>query len=191
MMEENDITKKENENIKKTDQAASPSEAPNTGVRTPENQTVPVNRTAGAEKDSPSPQNDKSEAAVDEFSVEMDDSKADESFEANDQNDHFDEFVMPNAVDPTRNMDRLLDVEMNVTVRFGLTEVPLREAVSFGIGSMIELNRSVDEPVDLLVNNYPFARGEVVVIDGYYGVKITEIGSPEERSQTLLKNSNI
>jgi len=89
-----------------------------------------------------------------------------------------------------RNIDRLLDVEINVTVRFGKTEVPLRELVRFGVGSMIELNRSVDEPVDLLVNNYPFARGEVVVIDGYYGVRITEIGSEEERSQTLLSSTD-
>jgi flagellar motor switch protein FliN len=54
---------------------------------------------------------------------------------------------------------------------------------------MIELNRSVDEPVELLVNNFPFAHGEVVVVDGYYGVRITEIGTPEERSQTLLSNT--
>lgn len=87
------------------------------------------------------------------------------------------------------NIDRLLDVEMNVTVRFGTAEVPLREVVRYGVGSMIELNRSVDEPVELLVNNYPFARGEVVVVDGYYGVKVTEIGSQEDRSQTLLTNS--
>ena len=88
------------------------------------------------------------------------------------------------------NIDRLLDVEMNVTVRFGKTEVPLREVVRFGVGSMIELNRTVDEPVELLVNNYPFARGEVVVIDGYYGVRVTEIGSPEERSQKLFSNTD-
>jgi flagellar motor switch protein FliN len=87
------------------------------------------------------------------------------------------------------NIDRLLDVEMNVTVRFGKAEVPLREIVRYGVGSMIEMNRSVDEPVDLLVNNYPFAKGEVVVVDGYYGVKVTEIGSQESRSQTLLNNS--
>ena len=92
--------------------------------------------------------------------------------------------------DSLKNIERLLDVEMNVTVRFGKTEIPLREAVNFGIGSMIELNRSVDEPVDLLVNNFPFARGEVVVIDGYYGVRVTEIGTPEERSNALLKNAS-
>ncbi len=92
--------------------------------------------------------------------------------------------------DSAKNIERLLDVEMNVTVRFGKTEIPLREAVNFGVGSMIELNRSVDEPVDLLVNNFLFARGEVVVIDGYYGVRVTEIGSPEERSQTFLSRAN-
>jgi len=87
------------------------------------------------------------------------------------------------------NMDRLMDVEMNVTVRFGRTEVPLRDVVKFGVGSMIELNRTIDEPVELLVNNSPFARGEVVVVDGYYGVRVTEIGTPEERSQTLLSGN--
>lgn len=84
------------------------------------------------------------------------------------------------------NINRLLDVEMNVTVRFGTAEIPLREIVRFGVGSTVELDRTVDEPVELLVNNYPFARGEVVVVDGYYGVRVTEIGSAEERSQTLF-----
>lgn len=88
------------------------------------------------------------------------------------------------------NVARLLDVEMDVTVRFGTVEIPLREVVRFGIGSMLELDRSVDEPVELLVNDYPLARGEVVVVDGYYGVKVTEVGSAEERSQTLLLSEN-
>lgn len=83
-------------------------------------------------------------------------------------------------------LDRLMDVELDVVVRFGVKEFPLREVVRFGIGSMIELDRMVDEPVDLLVNGSPFARGEVVVVDGYYGVRITEIGTPEERSQSLI-----
>ena len=90
----------------------------------------------------------------------------------------------------TQKIERLMDVEMDVTVRFGVTELPLREIVHLGLGSMIELDRTVDEPVELLVNNYPFARGEVVVIDGYYGVRVTEIGTAEERSQTILSHSN-
>jgi len=89
-------------------------------------------------------------------------------------------------IESGNNISRLLDVEMNVVVRFGNTEIPLREVVRFGVGSMIELNRTVDEPVELLINNYPFARGEVVVVDGYYGVRVTEIGSPEERTRSIF-----
>jgi flagellar motor switch protein FliN/FliY len=85
-----------------------------------------------------------------------------------------------------KNIDRLLDVEMNVTVRFGSTQVPLRDVANFGVGSMIELDRTVDEPVELLVNNAPFARGEVVVVDGYYGVRVSELVSACEHPQTLI-----
>jgi len=89
----------------------------------------------------------------------------------------------------TNNINRLMDVEMDVTVRFGLTEVPLHEVVNFGSGSMIELNRTVDEPVELLVNNFPFAKGEVVVVDGYYSVRITEIDLAMNSNGTLVPNS--
>src|ERR1700755_3088044 len=80
----------------------------------------------------------------------------------------------------TKNINRLLDVEMNITVRFGSTRVPLRDVANFGVGSMIELDRNVDEPVELLVNNAPFAEGEVVVVDGYYGVRVTKLVSDGE-----------
>jgi flagellar motor switch protein FliN/FliY len=93
----------------------------------------------------------------------------------------------PEREEPARNIERLLDVELEVVVRFGLTQLPLRELVRIGVGSMIELNRQVDEPVELLVNNRPLARGSVVVVDGYYGVCITEIGQPEERRLSLTK----
>jgi flagellar motor switch protein FliN len=84
-----------------------------------------------------------------------------------------------------RNIDRLLDVELDVIVRFGITTVPLRDVVRMGVGTMIELNRAVDEPVELLVNGRPLARGEVVVVDGYYGVRITEIGPAAERAEAI------
>ena len=85
-----------------------------------------------------------------------------------------------------KNIDRLLEVELDVVVRFGMTNMPLRDVVRMGVGTMIELNRAIDEPVELLVNGRPLARGEVVVVDGYYGVRITEIGAPAERAQTIL-----
>ena len=94
---------------------------------------------------------------------------------------------MENAT--TNNFTRLMDVEMNVTVRFGSTQIPLREVANFGIGSMIELDRSVDEPVQLLVNNAPFAEGEVVVVDGYYGVRISKLLSPCDRSESIVSKT--
>ena len=83
-------------------------------------------------------------------------------------------------------IQRLLDVEMDIVVRFGEKNVQLRDIVRYGIGTLIELDRTVDDPVELLVNGFALARGEVVVVDGYYGVRITEIGTPEERSESLI-----
>jgi flagellar motor switch protein FliN len=85
-----------------------------------------------------------------------------------------------------RNLDRLLAVELEVIVRFGTTSLPLRDVVRLGSGMMIELNRAVDEPVELLVNGHPLARGEVVVVDGYYGVRITEIGAQPDSPLSLI-----
>jgi flagellar motor switch protein FliN len=84
-----------------------------------------------------------------------------------------------------RNIERLLEVELDVVVRFGVTNIPLRDVVRMGVGTMIELNRAVDEPVELLVNGRPLARGEVVVVDGYYGVRITEISPVTDRASIL------
>jgi len=84
-----------------------------------------------------------------------------------------------------KNIERLLEVELDVVVRFGVTNIPLRDVVRMGVGTMIELNRAVDEPVELLVNGRPLARGEVVVVDGYYGVRITEISPVTDRASIL------
>jgi flagellar motor switch protein FliN len=84
-----------------------------------------------------------------------------------------------------KNIERLLEVELDVVVRFGMTQIPLRDVVRVGVGTIIELDRTVDEPVELLVNGRLLARGEVVLVDGYYGVRITEIGAPSERPLSL------
>jgi flagellar motor switch protein FliN len=85
-----------------------------------------------------------------------------------------------------KNIERLLDVELDIIVRFGVTHISLRDLVRIGVGTMIELKRTVDDPVELLVNGRQLARGEVVVVDGYYGVRITEIGTPAERANSIL-----
>jgi flagellar motor switch protein FliN/FliY len=70
-------------------------------------------------------------------------------------------------------------------VRFGRTELALQTLVRLGPGSVIDLHRSADEPVDVLVSGKVIARGEVVVVDGSYGVRVTEIVSAAERLHTM------
>jgi flagellar motor switch protein FliN/FliY len=88
-------------------------------------------------------------------------------------------------VAPTRTMELLYDVELPVSVSFGRAQLPLKDVIKLTSGSIVELNRSVTEPVEIIVNNCVIARGEVVVIEGNYGVRIDQIISRQERLRTL------
>lgn len=83
------------------------------------------------------------------------------------------------------NLDLLLDVELGVTLRFGSRRAPLREVLELTPGAVLELNREIQEPVDLLLNDRVIARGDVVVVDGNYGLHITDVVSPEQRLRNL------
>jgi flagellar motor switch protein FliN len=73
------------------------------------------------------------------------------------------------------NLDLLLDVELEVMLRFGERTMLLREILDLGAGSVVELDRTIDEPVDLLLDGRVIARGEVVVVDGNYGLRVLEV----------------
>src|SRR3954467_8610207 len=77
--------------------------------------------------------------------------------------------------DANGNLAVLMDVQLPVSIRFGETEMVLEEIVRLGVGSVIELNSGMDQPVDLVVNNRILARGEVVTVDAFYGIRSTEI----------------
>lgn len=83
------------------------------------------------------------------------------------------------------NIGLLMDVFMEMTVELGRTKKPIKEILGFGEGTIIELDKLAGEPVDILVNHKPIAKGEVVVIDENFGVRITEILSPQERVSEL------
>jgi flagellar motor switch protein FliN/FliY len=80
-----------------------------------------------------------------------------------------------------RNMEFLLDVEVPVSLSFGQARLPLKDVLKLTPGSVVELNRQPDEPVDIIVNNSVIARGEVVVVEGNYGVRIQKIISRQQR----------
>lgn len=89
------------------------------------------------------------------------------------------------ATPPPRNLDVVLDIELPITVRFGETQMTLESLARLGPGSMIDLARSPDDPVDLLVNGRLVARGQVVVVSGCYGVRVNEVVSPADRLRSL------
>ena len=89
------------------------------------------------------------------------------------------------ADQPPRTLELLMEVELPVSVSFGRAELPLKDVLKLTTGSIVELNRTVEEPVELIVNNCVIARGQVVVVDGNYGVRIEQIISPQERLRTL------
>lgn len=76
------------------------------------------------------------------------------------------------------NLKLVMDVELNVSLRFGQRQLPLREVLDLSSGSVIELDRMADEPVELYLDGKLIARGEAVVVDGNYGLRVTEIPQP-------------
>ena len=82
-------------------------------------------------------------------------------------------------------IDLLLDVELPVSVSFGRAQLPLKDVIKLTTGSIVELNRAVSEPVEVIVNNCVIARGEVVVVEGNFGIRIKQVVSRQERLRTL------
>jgi flagellar motor switch protein FliN/FliY len=82
----------------------------------------------------------------------------------------------PRAAEPaSAELERLYDVPVELAVEIGRTKMTIRETLGLGPGSIVTLDRTAGEPVDLLVNGKPIARGEVVVIDGEFGLRVTEV----------------
>ena len=73
------------------------------------------------------------------------------------------------------NLDVLLDVGVQVTVELGGCQMPMREVLHLAPGSVVQLDKAADGPVDLYVNGKLFGRGEVIVVEGRIGIKITEV----------------
>jgi flagellar motor switch protein FliN len=85
----------------------------------------------------------------------------------------------------SRTMELLLDVDLPVSISFGKTQLPLKDVLKLTTGSIVELNRGVNDQVEVLVNQCLIARGEVVVVEGNYGVRIQEIASRHDRLRSL------
>jgi len=83
------------------------------------------------------------------------------------------------------NLDLLLDIELQASLRFGGREMLLSEILDMAPGDVVPLDRSVHAPVDLVIGDRIVARGEVVLVDGNYGLRVTEVAEPRKRLETV------
>ena len=82
-------------------------------------------------------------------------------------------------------VELLLDVELEAALRFGCCEMPLGEILELGPGDVVELDRHVTDPVDLVVGDKIVARGEVVLVNGNFGLRVTEVAAPQKRLESI------
>ena len=91
----------------------------------------------------------------------------------------------PPGARPTGNFDLLLEVELDASVRFGSRELELKDLLELGPGDVVELDRQVADPVDLIVGDRIVARGEVVLVNGNFGLRVTEVAEPVRRLESI------
>jgi len=84
-----------------------------------------------------------------------------------------------------RELDMIMDIPVKMTVELGRTRLTIKQLLELSQGSVIELDGLAGEPMDILINGYLIAQGEVVVVEDKYGIRITEIITPNERVQKL------
>lgn len=82
-------------------------------------------------------------------------------------------------------VDLLLDIELEATLRFGSRELPLGEILELGPGDVVQLDRHISDPVDLVVGDKIVARGEVVLVNGNFGMRVTEVAAPRKRLESI------
>lgn len=82
---------------------------------------------------------------------------------------------MTATMDVPKNLDVLMDVPVNLTVELGGCQLPMKDVLQLSVGSVVQLDKSADAPVELYVNGKLVAKGEVVVIEEKFGIKITEV----------------
>ncbi len=79
----------------------------------------------------------------------------------------------------------LSDIELDATLQFGSRELPLHEVLELGPGDVVELDRHVSEPVDLVIGDRIVARGEVVIVSGNFALRVTEVATPQLRLESI------
>jgi flagellar motor switch protein FliN len=98
----------------------------------------------------------------------------------------FSELKRSKTVSDSKNIDFILDIPLEVTVELGRTYMPIYDLLQLGQGSIVELNKLAGEPLEILINQKLIAKGEVVVVNEKFGVRLTDVVSPKERVENLV-----
>ena len=123
------------------------------------------------------------ESAKEDLEVLEDTEDIDAGEDADEVLDEADKSAAPSG--ETRSLDLILDIPLTVSVELGRSKMLINDLLQLGQGSVIELTKLVGEPLEVLVNQKLVARGEVVVVNEKFGVRLTDIVSPMERVQSL------
>jgi len=96
----------------------------------------------------------------------------------------------PNPGNPAGNdINMILDIPVQLTVELGRTRIPIKHILQLAQGSVVELETMAGEPMDVLVNGYLIAQGEVVVVNDKFGIRLTDIVTPSERMRRLSRGT--
>lgn len=116
---------------------------------------------------------------------EQADSEASDANAAENKAANFDELTDSSTHGSDVNLDVVLDIPVNLSMEIGRTKISIRNLLQLNQGSVVELERLAGEPMDVLVNGTLIARGEVVVVNEKFGIRLTDIISPAERVKKL------
>ncbi|WP_457427808.1 flagellar motor switch protein FliN [Roseateles sp. P5_E7] len=100
---------------------------------------------------------------------------------------NFANFTPTGGMGPGNDINMILDIPVQLTVELGRTRIPIKNILQLAQGSVVELDALAGEPMDVLVNGYLIAQGEVVVVNDKFGIRLTDIVTPSERMRRLSK----
>ncbi|WP_374594233.1 flagellar motor switch protein FliN [Aquabacterium sp.] len=101
----------------------------------------------------------------------------------------FTSFAPGTVVAPGNDINMILDIPVQLTVELGRTRIPIKHILQLAQGSVVELDAMAGEPMDVLVNGFLIAQGEVVVVNDKFGIRLTDIVTPSERMRRLSKGA--
>src|SRR5690606_6330313 len=93
--------------------------------------------------------------------------------------------LMDSAIEGNSDIDMIMDIPVQLSVELGRTRLTIKKILQLGQGSVVELDGLAGEPMDIFVNGYLIAQGEVVVVDEKYGIRVTDIITPSDRISRL------